>query len=229
MFAADRRRDFGFVDAVERASATSAPAYPDVVAPGAKFFVGSTSYAATIVEEKETNAIRGAWCAPPVASLDHRWIYQFHQQQLQERHYQRKNRRNHRQLNRRHHNNNNESPPNKKAMPMLLHPPPNLAQHELDSPQPLDFSVSGGSRYNGHVDPLRIAGGGDVAGDGVGGNGPHQSLQEADNCSDAEYAVRTSGSSSVSATSDEGSLVHSPSSPDPNENRMYHFVDLGLA
>lgn len=172
------------------------------------------------MEEKETNAIRGPWCSSPVASLEHRWLYPYQQPQ-QHIYHQRKSRKNNRHLvNRRHHNNNNESPPEKKTMPMLLHPPPNLTsrtQHEPDSPQPLDFSVSGVSRYNGHVESLRITGGG-----GGGGNnaGTLQSLQEADNCSDPEYGARTTSNSSsaASAISDEGSLVHSPGSPDQNEN-----------
>lgn len=175
------------------------------------------------MEEKESNSNRGPWCSSPVASLNHTWIIPY-QLQLQPQEYlhSRKNRRNTRFFSRRHNNNNNESPPDKKIMPMLLHPPPsNLTSHtqyEPDSPQPLDFSVSGVSRYNGHVDSLRISSGGSGVGSGVSGNG-HQSLQETDNCSD-EYATRTtSGSSSASAISDEGSLVHSPDSPDPNETR----------
>lgn len=182
------------------------------------------------MEEKETNAIRGPWCSSPVASLDHRWIYPYQQQSSQPhqlQHYSRKSRRNNRLANRRHYNNNNESPPDKKAMPMLLHPPPNLTshtQHEPDSPQPLDFSVSGVSRYNGHVDSLRITNAGSGAGSGVVSNNGHR--QDVDNSSDPEYATRTtsSGSSSASAISDEGSLVHSPESPDPNENRELNHI-----
>lgn len=128
---------------------------------------------------------------------------------------------------RRHHNNNNESPPDKKVMPMLLHPPPNLSAYtQPDSPQPLDFSVSGVSRYNGHVDLARIS----TAGSGTAGiNGSRQSaLQDSDMCSDQEYAGRTtSGSSSASNISDEGSPVHSPPvSPEPIQNREYFVILL---
>ena len=110
---------------------------------------------------------------------------------------------------------------------MLLHPPPsNLTsrtQHEPDSPQPLDFSVSGVSRYNGHVDTIRIttSGSGPGVGPGVDNSG-HQLQTDADNCSDDAdgYGARTTSNSSsaASAISDEGSLVHSPGSPDQNEN-----------
>lgn len=209
------------------------------------------SLSATIVEEKGTNTVRGPWCSPPVASLEQRWIAAYQpaaqplvQQTLeseQRRHFlqqQRKGgakrqrqisgRRNNHHLNhddedhRRHHNNNNESPPDKKVMPMLLHPPPNLSAYtQPDSPQPLDFSVSGVSRYNGHVDLARIT----TAGSGSTGiNGSRQStLQVTDICSDQEYAGRTtSGSSSASNISDEGSPVHSPpASPEPIQNREY--------
>ncbi|XP_065210060.1 protein nubbin-like isoform X2 [Planococcus citri] len=108
-------------------------------------------------------------------------------------------------------------------MPMLLHPPPNLTsrtQHEPDSPQPLDFSVSGVSRYNGHVDSIRITTSGPGGGVGVGVNNSGQLQTDTDNCSDPEYGTRTTSNSSsaASAISDEGSLVHSPGSPDHNEN-----------
>lgn len=123
---------------------------------------------------------------------------------------------------RHHHNNNNESPPDKKVMPMLLHPPANLssyAQHEPDSLQPLDFSVSGVSRYNGRVELARIS----AAGSGAGINGRQSALRETEMCSDQEFAGRTtSGSSSASNISDEGSPVHSPPvSPEPIQNREY--------